>query len=261
MQLLAILDYLYSEGNITHYDLNAENIMFDQNCNIKLMSYGLNKFDPELLTYRSPENIQKNYHDIRSDVWSLGVLLYYKTFGEFPFGENKQNLIKHIPSSEPFYPDAFSPELKDLLSQMLDKNPQTRISFSSIQQHAWFSDFEYCFLLSSVLFEIKTEFLNSTKKFMKNFRNFTMVNETITYRIFLKEKETLKLQCLNQKGVLTLIKKKQKNHDLTSLSFMEPSKSDHLNRRHSESKLSTRVESNKNLINLCKINFQNRQFH
>jgi serine/threonine protein kinase len=69
----------------------------------------------------------------------------------YPFGGNNHALVKEILNSEPQSPGAFSAEFIDLVSQMLQKNPENRISLSNIKQHAWFHDFEYQLLLKTEL--------------------------------------------------------------------------------------------------------------
>jgi serine/threonine protein kinase len=75
------------------------------------------------------------------DIWSLGVTLYCIIYGIYPFtGRTLTEMYDNI-INKPlcFRPDLvpISQELKDLLNQMLNKNPLQRITAEQIQQHPW----------------------------------------------------------------------------------------------------------------------------
>lgn len=151
-QLILTLEYLHSEKKIVHRDLKCENVLLDQNKNIRLVDF---EFARELLqdgennlcrttcgspAYIAPEIIQNNKYDYQVDIWSLGVLLYAITAGKLPFDDD--NVIKMIGlvlNEEPDFPIMLSDNLVDLLKRMLTKDPHERITLREIRSHPWFN--------------------------------------------------------------------------------------------------------------------------
>ena len=73
-------------------------------------------------------------------MWSLGITLYAMVIGQVPFHDNNvvtlYNQIKSVPFEFPEDKD-LSPELKDLISKMLVKEPRSRITLADIKLHDW----------------------------------------------------------------------------------------------------------------------------
>lgn len=83
--------------------------------------------------YCSPEVLAGNkYHGPELEMWSLGVTLYVLMFFENPFLDMEDTL-----RAELLFPQDVSIELENLLLQMLDKDPMTRMSMKELLAHEW----------------------------------------------------------------------------------------------------------------------------
>lgn len=92
--------------------------------------------------FLAPECISGQAYDpYKADVWSLGITLYASLFGVVPFGANEVGIASVLEAIrvEPlaFRTATVSPECQDILSRMLDRNPDSRISVSDIRSHPW----------------------------------------------------------------------------------------------------------------------------
>lgn len=74
------------------------------------------------------------------DVWAMGVTLYCFVFGQCPFMDERimclHSKIKSQALEFPDQPD-IAEDLKDLITRMLDKNPESRIVVPEIKLHPW----------------------------------------------------------------------------------------------------------------------------
>ena len=147
-QLIDGLDYLHNVANVVHRDIKAENIMFDRGMVPKFIDFGfarqLNQGQEYFTTvcgslfYLPPEMIYQTKCNKAADIWSLGVVLFGIVSGRLPFfAESTIEIVEAIRTKEPVYSKQISPELRDLLTAMLTKDPMKRITISQIKQHPW----------------------------------------------------------------------------------------------------------------------------
>lgn len=142
-QLLLTIDFLHQK-QIMHRDIKAENILLDANNDIRLIDFGLSEDFNKLEkicgspAYMAPEMIHDGHYDERADLWSIGILMYYLIVGRFPVYEDTyQKLFYKILHTDFLFPDNISKEAKDLLSRLLEKNPDNRISVHDALNHLW----------------------------------------------------------------------------------------------------------------------------
>jgi len=137
------LDYIHSHG-IVHRDLKPENIMIDPNDHIKLIDFGIAadvaarrltfaKFSQTMGTpdYISPEQVKGKRGDARSDIFSLGVMLYEMLTGKVPFtGANAFLIMNDRLLNNPIPPrevdPSISPQLQEIIYRALERDPNKR---------------------------------------------------------------------------------------------------------------------------------------
>ncbi|OHT07729.1 hypothetical protein TRFO_24006 [Tritrichomonas foetus] len=83
--------------------------------------------------YTAPEVIKREPYNDKVDIWSAGIILYTMVTGHLPFlHENLQEVYQQIISKDPYFPPNLSKEMVDLISLLLNKEPNERPSFEDI---------------------------------------------------------------------------------------------------------------------------------
>lgn len=141
-QLLEGVEHAHKKG-IIHRDLKPSNILVTSEGVVKVLDFGTARLPGSRLTqqqqwlgsldYMPPEQFKHEVVDIRSDIWSLGVLLFELLTGELPFrGEFPQimlSILKDKPKSLAHFFDA--PMLQDIIERCLAKDKEDRFSDSN----------------------------------------------------------------------------------------------------------------------------------
>ena len=149
-QLSQGLEYLLSK-DILHRDLKPQNILLTNEYNIKITDFGFAKqIDKNALIntlcgspmYMAPEIINKKEYDIKSDLWSVGVILYEMVYGEVPYNVGTfVELIKKINKADIKYNIKnihVSDDCLELMCSLLTKDPEYRINWEEFFCHKWF---------------------------------------------------------------------------------------------------------------------------
>lgn len=146
-QIVSALDYIH-RNCIAHRDLKIENIVIDQNDNVKIIDFGLSNFyDNKMLLktfcgslyFAAPELLHgKRYFGPEADVWSLGVVLYVMLCGNVPFDDESVNVLQgKIKVAEFDFLKPISSEAKDLIMKMLMASPENRCNLEEVKKSRW----------------------------------------------------------------------------------------------------------------------------
>jgi BR serine/threonine kinase len=146
-QIIYGLEFLHEQG-ICHRDMKLENLLVDENYNVKISDFGLARWTKDSMVnamcgslhYMAPEvTIGEWYDGKAADVWSTGVILYALLVGRFPFIENgRDETIGRIKSGTFSIPSNVPGEVQDLIKRMLTVDSTQRIGIKEIREHPSF---------------------------------------------------------------------------------------------------------------------------
>ena len=139
IRILAAVDHAH-KNNIVHRDIKPQNILLDRQGTVKVADFGIARLKTAQTTrledgnnsalgsvhYFSPEQARGGYVDERSDLYSLGIVMYEMLTGDVPFdGENPVSIaLMHI--NDPIVPpskivDGIPPALEKIVMKATDK--------------------------------------------------------------------------------------------------------------------------------------------
>ena len=149
---LQALDYMHGQG-VAHRDLKPENIMVDDEGGVKIIDFGIAlKAGARRLTfgklsqvmgtpdYISPEQLKSKRGDQRSDLYSIGVMLYEMLSGETPFsGDNpfaimNDRLVNHPAPPRTVNPQ-ITPAMQEIIYRSLEREPANR--YKNAEEFMW----------------------------------------------------------------------------------------------------------------------------
>jgi eukaryotic-like serine/threonine-protein kinase len=137
------LEYIHSQG-VVHRDLKPENVMVGPDDSIKLIDFGIAanagsrrltfaNFTQSMGTpdYISPEQVKGKRGDARSDIYTLGIMLYEMVTGQVPFtGPNPFVIMNERLLNHPIPPRAvnpeISPQLQEIIYRAMERDPNKR---------------------------------------------------------------------------------------------------------------------------------------
>jgi serine/threonine protein kinase len=153
-QMMSAISYCHS-FNVCHRDLKPENILITADFQIKIADFGMAALHQtathQLATacgsphYAAPELLKnRHYRGDRSDIWSMGVILYAMLSATLPFDDpNLRAMMNKTKKGHYEMPKGLSPEAEDLIRRMLQVNPDRRITMKDIWQHPLVRKYSY----------------------------------------------------------------------------------------------------------------------
>ncbi|XP_059291158.1 CBL-interacting serine/threonine-protein kinase 7-like [Lycium ferocissimum] len=149
-QLVSALHFCHQNG-VTHRDMKPQNILLDENNNLKISDFGLSALPEQqkngLLhtacgtpAYTAPEvAYRKGYDGKKADSWSCGVILFAFLSGSLPFDDgNIPDMYRAMHRRVFQFPDWVSKPARNVINKLLDPNPNTRLSIEQLMKLSWF---------------------------------------------------------------------------------------------------------------------------
>ncbi|KAI6082891.1 Pkinase-domain-containing protein [Hypoxylon rubiginosum] len=150
--LILGIEYLHAQG-VVHRDIKPDNLLLTNDDILKIVDFGVSEIfeKPEdMMTSKAagspaflpPELCQAKHGDVSgkaADVWSMGISLYCLRYGRLPFKrDNILDMYEAIRTEELKIPrDDEDENFVDLITKILDKNNETRLSLRDIRNHPW----------------------------------------------------------------------------------------------------------------------------
>ncbi|HST19773.1 MAG TPA: serine/threonine-protein kinase [Blastocatellia bacterium] len=140
------------EFGIIHRDIKSENMMLTQKGSIKVMDFGIARvLGTDRMTrhghlvgtieYMAPEQVRGEEADLRSDIYSTGIVLYEMVTGRLPFNSDSDYaLMKMQVEQHPQLPRRFAPSIpafvEEAIIRALNKDPESRFQSASQFRYA-----------------------------------------------------------------------------------------------------------------------------
>ncbi|XP_048374303.1 aurora kinase B [Sphaerodactylus townsendi] len=138
---------LYCHGKkVIHRDIKPENLLMGLKGELKIADFGWSVHAPSLrrktmcgtLDYLPPEMVEGRPHDEKVDLWCIGILCYEFLVGTPPFeSETHPETYRRILAVDFKFPSFVSEGARDLISKLLRRVPNQRLSLQGVKEHPW----------------------------------------------------------------------------------------------------------------------------
>ncbi|KAJ4835903.1 CDPK- kinase 6 [Turnera subulata] len=177
VQILSVVAYCHLQG-VVHRDLKPENFLFtsrDDSSPMKIIDFGLSDFvrPEERLNdivgsayYVAPEVLHRSYN-LEADIWSIGVIAYILLCGSRPFwARTESGIFRSVLRADPNFDDspwpAVSPEAKDFVKRLLNKDHRKRMTAVQALTHPWLRDETQAVPLDILIYKLVKSYVRST---------------------------------------------------------------------------------------------------
>ncbi|KAJ6881298.1 hypothetical protein NC651_027996 [Populus alba x Populus x berolinensis] len=177
VQILSVVAYCHLQG-VSHRDLKPENFLFtsrDEDAPMRIIDFGLSDFvkpDDRLndvvgsAYYVAPEVLHRSYN-LEADMWSTGVITYILLCGSRPFwARTESGIFRSVLRADPNFDDSpwptVSPEAKDFVKRLLNKDHRKRMTAAQALTHPWLRDLNPAVPLDILIFKLVKSYVRAT---------------------------------------------------------------------------------------------------
>ncbi|KAI3787432.1 hypothetical protein L1987_41895 [Smallanthus sonchifolius] len=177
VQILSVVAFCHLQG-VVHRDLKPENFLFmskSEDADMKLIDFGLSDFirPEERLNdivgsayYVAPEVLHRSY-SLEADIWSIGVISYILLCGSRPFwARTESGIFRAVLRADPNFDDlpwpSVSPEAKDFVKRLLNKDYRKRMSAAQALTHPWLSSESHPIPLDILIYKLVKSYLHAS---------------------------------------------------------------------------------------------------
>ncbi|CAK8544956.1 unnamed protein product [Lathyrus sativus] len=177
LQILSVAAFCHLQG-VVHRDLKPENFLFtsrSEDADMKLIDFGLSDFirPEERLNdivgsayYVAPEVLHRSY-SVEADIWSIGVITFILLCGSRPFwARTESGIFRTVLRADPNFDDlpwpSVSPEGKDFVKRLLNKDYRKRMTAAQALTHPWLRDESRPIPLDILIYKLVKSYLHAT---------------------------------------------------------------------------------------------------
>ncbi|KAI4307047.1 hypothetical protein L6164_030277 [Bauhinia variegata] len=176
-QILDVVAFCHLQG-VVHRDLKPENFLFvskDGDAPMKVIDFGLSDFvrpDQRLndivgsAYYVAPEVLHRSY-SVEADLWSIGVITYILLCGSRPFwARTESGIFRSVLRANPNLDDSpwpsVSPEAKDFVKRLLNKDHRKRMTAAQALTHPWLRNEKLAIPLDIFIYKLVKSYVRAT---------------------------------------------------------------------------------------------------